>query len=246
MGKTRKGLWIVGCLVMLLAGIAIATSFDFDAAAQTSTNTGVIRVSGDAVVTAAPDVAYISLGVETRDQLAENASQQNAEIMSKIIAALKEFGLRDQEITTSGYYIYSYQEPERSSDPISYYTVYTVRNQVNVRTNRLEDVGTIIDLAIKAGANQVQGISFDTENKAELQLIALENATRQAREKAEAIAKAAGVSIKETVSITEQSETYAPYTEAVMFRASAADSAKTPINPGDVEVKARVVIEYQF
>lgn len=246
MGKSRKGLWIIGCILAILAGAVIVGSLGHDAMAQETNSGGTIQVSGDAVVSAAPDVAYISLGVETRDRLAENASQENVAIMSKIIAALKEFGLNDQEITTSGFYIYSYQEAERSTDPIQYYTVYTVRNQVNIRTGNLEDVGTIIDLAIKAGANQVQGISFDTESKAELQMKALENATRQARDKAEAIAKAAGVSIKEVVSITEQSDTYAPYTEAVMFRVSAADSAKTPINPGDVEVKARVIVEYKF
>lgn len=241
MGKARKGLWVIGCALLLIAGVMIAANFDFDAAAQTTDSSGVIRVSGDAVVTTAPDTAYITLGVETRDNLAEKASQQNAEYMSKIIAALKQFGLSDKEITTSGYYIYSYQEGEQRTS-----TVYVVRNQVNVRTNRLEEVGTIIDLAIKAGANQVQGVTFDTENKADLQLTALENATRQARDKAEAIAKAAGVTIKEIVSITEQSETYAPYTEAVVFRAASLDSAKTVINPGDVEVRARVIVEYRF
>lgn len=241
MSRARKGLWLVVFVLVLLAGITFAASLDWDVEAQTAESTGVIIVSGDAVVTAAPDTAYITLGVETRDSSAERASEQNAESMSNVITALKKFGLTDKEITTSGYYIYSYQEGEQRTS-----TVYVVRNQVNVRTNRLDEVGTIIDLAIKAGANQVQGVSFDTENKADLQLLALENATRQARAKADTIAKAAGVSIKEIASITEQSETYAPYTEAVMFRAAGLDSAKTVINPGDVEVRARVIVEYRF
>ena len=119
MGKSRKGLWIIGCILAILAGAVIVGSLGHDAMAQETNSGGTIQVSGDAVVSAAPDVAYISLGVETRDRLAENASQENAAIMSKIIAALKEFGLNDQEITTSGFYIYSYQEAERSTDPIS-------------------------------------------------------------------------------------------------------------------------------
>ncbi|MFY9435413.1 MAG: SIMPL domain-containing protein, partial [Limnochordia bacterium] len=106
MGKSRKGLWIIGCILAILAGAVIVGSLGHDAMAQETNSGGTIQVSGDAVVSAAPDVAYISLGVETRDRLAENASQENAAIMSKIIAALKEFGLNDQEITTSGFYIY--------------------------------------------------------------------------------------------------------------------------------------------
>lgn len=246
MSRTNKGLLIIGCVIFLLVGVISLTRFYPTTAAQTTERSGIITVSGDALVTAAPDIAYITLGVETRDQSAENASDQNAEIMTNVIKALKDFGITDQEITTSGYYIYSYQEADRTSDPIKYYTVYTVRNQVNIQTTKLEDVGTIIDLAVKAGANQVQGITFDTVNKAELQLKALQNAVRQARQKAEAAAVGAGVTIKEVVSITEQSDAYAPYTEALAFRASAADAAKTPITPGDVEIRARVVVEYKF
>lgn len=246
MSRTKKGLLAISCAVILLLSVMVLTGLDFNTAAQSPEHKGVITVTGDAVVTAAPDTAYITLGVETRDQSAETASRQNAEIMTNVIKALKEFGLSDTEVTTSGYYIYSYQESDRTTEPISYYTVYNVRNQVNVKTTQLEHVGTIIDLAIKEGANQVQGISFDTVNKADLQLKALENAVLQAGQKAEAIAKGAGVTIKEIVSIAEQSEYYAPYTEAYAFRASAADSAITPINPGDVEVKARVIVEYKF
>ena len=112
-----------------------------------------------------------------------------------------------------------------------------MRNQVNIQTTKLEDVGTIIDLAVKAGANQVQGITFDTVNKAELQLKALQNAVRQARQKAEAAAVGAGVTIKEVYLLLNRAMLML-YTEALAFRASAADAAKTPITPGDVEIRA--------
>ena len=62
--------------------------------------------------------------------------------------------------------------------------MYNVRNQVNVKVTDLENLGAVIDIAIKAGANQIQGINFDTTNKAEMQLKALQNATGQAEEKA--------------------------------------------------------------
>lgn len=214
--------------------------------AQSAGGKGIIRVTGGAVIAVTPDVAYITLGVETRDQSAETASQRNSELMTNVIKVLKEYGLTDQELTTSGYSIYSYQEADPSSNPARYQTVYYVRNQVNIKTKHLEDIGTIIDLAIKAGANQVQGISFDVENKAELQLVALKNATEQARRKAEAIAAAAGVEIQGIADITEQSDTYAPYTDTVLFKNALAESVRTPINPGDVQVKSSVVVEFTF
>ncbi len=242
---TNKRLLITSFILILLLGVGIGNELETSLLANSSPSTGIIQVNGDATVSIAPDVAYISLGVETQNRLAESASQENAAIMNKVITALKEFGLTDQEITTSGYYIYSYQQGDYNSDPVSYYTIYHVRNQVNVKTDQLQNVGAIIDLAIKAGANQVQGITFDHENKAELKLTALQNATKQAQAKAEAIAEASGVTIKEIIRITEQSASYAPYTEAVVFKASG-DASTSPINPGDVEVTGHVVVEFAF
>ncbi|NMB38610.1 MAG: SIMPL domain-containing protein [Firmicutes bacterium] len=238
MKKNRLFLMICVLVLLLTSNLSAKTTAE--------NSGGSIRVAGNSIASAAPDVAYIALGVETRDRSAETASSQNSQIMSDIMKTLKKFGLKDNEITTSGYYIYSYQESDRTQEPIEYYYVYNVRNQVNVKVTDLENVGTIIDLAIKAGANQVQGITFDIKNKEDLQLNALKNATRQAREKADAIAEAAGVTIKNIVSISEQTESYVPYTEEVMFKAAGNRLADTPINPGDVEVKARVVIEYSF
>lgn len=245
MRKTKSYI-ITGIAILLLIGIMIGTNLESTITAQSAAEDGVIRVSGNAIVTQAPDIVTIAIGVETKNESAETASLENRQIMDEVMKSLREFGLKENEITTSGYSIYSYQETDRSQDPVEYYTIYTVRNQINIKTKQLEDVGTIIDLAIKGGANQVQGINFDIEDKEEMQLRALEQATLQARAKAEAIAAAAEVSIKNITGITEQTESYVPYTESLMVRASGQDSAGTAINPGDVEVRSRVTVEFSF
>lgn len=228
-------------MALLVLSVIVLSS---NAYASQSTNS--IKVTGHAVVTAAPDVAYITLGVETKSNSAASSSEENAAAVANVIAKLKEFGLTDSEITTSNYNIYSYQDYDRITDPQTYVTVYYVRNQLNIKTNRLSEVGKIIDLAIRAGANQVQGIKFDLEDKSELQLLALKNATKQAAAKAKAIAEAANVEIASLINVTEEYEYYAPYTEVNMFRSAAAGIADTQINPSDVEVTARIVAEYGF
>lgn len=226
--------------LLVLSVIVLSSS------AYASQSTNSIKVTGHAVVTAAPDVAYITLGVETKSNSAASSSEENAAAVANVIAKLKEFGLTDSEITTSNYNIYSYQDYDRITDPQTYVTVYYVRNQLNIKTNRLSEVGKIIDLAIRAGANQVQGIKFDLEDKSELQLLALKNATKQAAAKAKAIAEAANVEIASLINVTEEYEYYAPYTEVNMFRSAAAGITDTQINPSDVEVTARIVAEYGF
>lgn len=246
MKNTKRMLLTVSMSVLLLVSMVLPAGVTPSLSAQVVNDTGVIKVVGSAVVTAAPDVAYISLGVSTKDPSAQKASQDNSKIMTDIISALRMFGLKENEVTTSNYYIYSYQENVAGTDPVEYETVYNVNNQVNIKTNDLDAIGEIIDLAIQAGANQVSGINFDLENKEELQLLALQNATKQARKKVDAIATAIGTEVKGIVSITEQSDSYVPYTEAMMFKAASADNVTTPINPGDVQVSAKVMVEYQF
>ncbi len=244
----KNRVWLILGLTVLLLFVAISDNkLPNNLAAEKGTlEKGLIKVTGDSVVLTAPDIAYISLGVEIKDASAESASERNSQIMSDIMEALKDFGLEDNQITTSGYYIYSYQEATGTSPDVKYKNMYNVRNQVNVKVTDLENLGAVIDIAIKAGANQIQGINFDTTNKAEMQLKALQNATGQAEEKAKAIAEASGVTIKNIVSITEQSDSYAPVPEGVQFRAVSNMLADTPINPGNVEVRAKVIIEYAF
>lgn len=210
-------------------------------------NSGRLKVTGTAVISGAPDVAYITLGVETRNQSAEEASQENAERMGKVMAALKELGLDDKAITTSGYNIYSYQQTvDRNAPEPQTITIYTVQNRINVTTTKLKEVGKIIDAAVKAGVNQVQGIRFDIKDKQEMQLLALQKATEQARLKAEAMAESAGVVIGGLALMEEEYASYAPMTDMVMMRAESFMEAETSISPGDVEVSARVWMEFYF
>ncbi|MDI9458172.1 SIMPL domain-containing protein [Candidatus Darwinibacter acetoxidans] len=204
-----------------------------------------IQVTGTAVVTATPDIAYITLGVETQDLSADKAAQENANLMAQVLAALEELGLTEKELATSGYNIYgSTQVINRGTDKEETVTTYWVTNRINITTRDLDSIGEIVDRAVKAGANQVQGITFDVEDKQAMQLEALKNAVRQGMAKAEAMAEAAGLTLGALVNMSESYSSYAPLVSAVAYRAEA--SAGTSITAGDVEVSATVQMEFTF
>ena len=127
------------------------------------------------------------------------------------MAILKELGLEDKAVTTSGYNIYSYQQTvDRNVPEPQTITIYTVQNRINVTTTKLNEVGKIIDAAVKAGVNQVQGIRFDIKDKQEMQLWALQKAVQQARLKAEAMAESAGVVIGDWLSWKRNTQAMRP------------------------------------
>lgn len=231
--------------VLTILMLTLVSGITLPGIAQANSERGTLQVSGSAVVTGAPDIAYITLGVETQDASATVAAQDNAERMNKVYAALKELGLTDAEITTSGYNIYSTNQVlNRGTNDEVTITTYRVHNRVNISSKDLDRVGEIIDVAVQAGANQVQGIQFDIEDKQAMQLQALENAVKQAMAKAEVMASAAGLSLGGIASLHENYSSYAPMVSTMAMRADAVQS--TTINPGDVEVSATVQLDFWF
>ena len=240
-----KKLRIISLSLMLVFMLSLASV----SAAMLPENSSRLQVTGNALVTAAPDTAQIVLGVETSSFSADQAAAENAQRLAKVFEALKELGIQDSEISTSGYNIYSHNNTyvagvsEQNMDQIT----YNVQNRITITTKNLEDVGKIVDTAVKAGANQVQGISFDLADKQEMQLQALNVAIKQAMAKAEIMAKSAGVALGGIASIHEEYGTYVARNEDFQMKVANYDlGVATSINPGDVEVTVQVTMEYWF
>lgn len=239
----RRTVFQVGTLTLLLLVVLAAAVQPQEALADSVGRR--LQVTGTAVISASPDIAYITLGVETQDPSAEKAAQDNANIMAAVLSAMEDLGLSKREVTTSGYNIWgSTQILNRGTQDEQTVTTYWVQNRINITTKNLEQVGEIIDRAVKAGANQVYGINFDVQDKQDMQIEALKLAVKQGIAKAEVMAEAAGVSLGELVYMTESYSTYAPMTGYMALRADA--EAATPINPDDVEVRATVELEFAF
>lgn len=245
--KSFKKIYQVLVLVIIVGVLSGTTSTFASGFMGIPERSSRLNVNGSAVISVAPDTAYISLGVETSDPSAEIASAENAERMAKVLAALKGLGLTEREIATKGYNIYSYtQVLNRGTKEEVNVTTYQVQNKIEIVTKNLEQVGKIVDVAVKAGANQVQGITFDLADKQELQLKALENAIKQAKGKAEVMAAAAGIELGGLVSLNEDYASYAPTYDTMIMRSQALASAETSITPGDVEISAKVSLIFWF
>lgn len=208
-----------------------------------------IIVTGTGTVYMPPDEALVYLGVQTTSDDVKDAQKSNAEKMEQIIKALKEAGIKEDDIETSSYSLYPLKEYYYGMYPIDEMprdqTGYVVSNQLQVKVKDFNRVGDIIDVAVEAGANQVNGVSFtlseQTQQKGREQ--ALKNAVKAARDDADILASALGVRITGPVQASTGGGTYyAPMPYPAMMEGSAG----TPIQPGDVSVSAYVTITYQF
>jgi len=204
-----------------------------------SSNLNVIKVTGTGRVYASPDIAVLTIGVETRSEDAQNAQQRNAEKMNNVIEALKNDGISEDNVKTISYRL----EPViRYEDGINIIIGYVAENTMQVKLGDISDAGRVIDLAVAAGANEISLIEFSlSEDRMEsYREQAMDVAVQNANLRAETISKSMGVQLIGPLEVN-LIPSYEPIT-----RIYEPQAAVTPITPGDLEILSTVEVTYQF
>ncbi|HEV7906044.1 MAG TPA: SIMPL domain-containing protein [Pyrinomonadaceae bacterium] len=201
-----------------------------------------VVVSGDALVQARPDTAMISVAVVTQAQTALAAQQENARRSEAMVRALKAAAGAGAEVETSGYSLqpqYTYRENQQ---PLI--RGYEARNTVTVTLGDLTKVGTVIDAATEAGANNIDSLSFTLRRDEPARDEALAAATREALRKAQVMAQALGGRVGRILEVQEASAGRpVPVYDVRAMRggiASEAMQAKTPVEIGTLDIRAQV------
>lgn len=224
----------VALLVLAVAALAGVGRPEAAGGADDDTQRG-ITVTGTGETHATPDRASLSLSVRTNGATAKEALAANAAAMSRLIAAMKRVGVDDKDLKTEQFDVSRRYDPDKVEGDRGYaaWSMLTVSNQSLERASRLSDI------AVSAGADSVSGPSLSVADRQAEYRAALKRAFADAREKAEALAVAAGVSVGEVTSIVEGSEPEAYYASPMRTL-----DAKTPIEPGSEQVTASVTVTF--
>ncbi len=194
-----------------------------------------IVVVGDGSVSTVPDRAQVSFGVSTDAKTATAALRANAAEMTRVIAAVKAQGIAAADIRTA--IISLSPRTSANGDDI---VGYTALNSVGVTLRVLERVGSVIDAAVDAGANQVSGPNLIRSDADALYRQALRAAISNARGKAQAIARASGLTLRRITDVTEGAGSPVPTPAA----AKTGVSAPTPVEPGTQLVEATATVTF--
>jgi len=202
----------------------------------------VVITSGEAVIHATPDRAFVTLATESRAKSPKQAQQQNAEAMASVQQKLKGSGVAPEGIRTLSYdlsleydYVGGKQVPRG----------YVARNTIEVRLDAVDRVGEIIDVAVGAGATSVSGVRFDLKERDKVEREALKEAVADARARADAAASGSGNSVERVLKIEEQ-RTAIPPPRPIPYVMKSAEAAAvapaTEVAAGEIEVRAAVTL----
>jgi uncharacterized protein YggE len=281
--KRRTRLLAVVVLTLLIAivatGCSVGASTPMVVSAAPNQPASGITVIGEGKVSAAPDVARITLGVETTGATAKAAMDDNNAKMNQVVAKIKALGVAEKDIQTSGINLYPVYEtkPDRTTTvapaaptssasastgaavapvpavapapaaPVSTEPTisgYRASNQVTITVNDIKQAPAVLDGVVGVGANSVSGLQFGIKDDSKLKQAALDQAAKQTKGKADAIASALGKSVVGIVSVQED-VTYSP----MPVRAAAAGMAKdslesVSVSPGELVINARIQATY--
>jgi uncharacterized protein YggE len=227
----------------LIVAVPAWAQLQTDSPARAGSIVPTIRVTEEAIVNATPDRARLHISVVTQAKNAADAASQNAQRVQRVIAALRGRLGNSARIETANYNLhpdYNYR-PEGGQPTL---VGYTASNTVRATLDDLTVVGRAIDLAVNAGANQVQQLEFMLRDPNKPQAEALREAARQARSKAQALAEALDMRVVRVVAV-EESGTVPPRPYMMAMERDAAQ-AKTPIEPGSVETRASVTLTVEI
>ena len=228
MRRVRVGLFLMATLLMVAQADAAQDEFR-----------RTISVTGQGMAAAPPDMAIIQTGVVTTGPTAANALSANNEAMDNILDVLKTHNVASRDVQTSSFNVspeYKRDERGRTQPGI---VGYRVTNQVRVKVRKLTDLGNVLDALVRAGSNQVSGVSFDVDEPTGVLNQARKRAIADARSRAELYAQAAGVRLGKVLTISEQT---IQFPQPRHFAPSLAKEAvsSVPVATGEEEFRVRI------
>jgi hypothetical protein len=218
------------------------------ALAQNPNPEPMLSVQGNGEVRVTPDVALVRLGIAVQDETASQVQQEANRVASAVIDAVLGEGIAERQVQTARLQlspIYGRQEPGDNDTPRI--VGYRASNTVTIRVEDLTRVGAVVDAALGAGANQLEGIGFGLDDDQAAREDALRAAVEEARSKAQVMAVALGVELDGILAINEGGIFIQEPAMAMMeSRMAVQADMSTPVAAGEVTVRANVSIQYRI
>ena len=242
MKKTLLTALAVLTLAALMSGCSLLQN-----APAAAEETHTLNADGTGTVYVVPDIARVSIGVNTQNENVATALSENTRDANAILQTLMNLGVAEDDIQTSNFYVYQqtnykYADPQidGESEP---QTVFVVQNTVTVVVRNLDSLGEVLSAVVGEGANTINGISFDIEDSAAAIAEAQQKAIDAAASQAQAIADAAGVELGKIAYISI-SDGYTSTADSAIVEQAAGGAV--PIASGTLSIQVTANITYEF
>lgn len=205
-------------------------------------------VTGEGKSTAIPDIAKVSAGIQDSGPVLTQVQDSVNKKSQGLVASLKNLGIDDKDIKTTSYNIYPQSDYQANPPKVTGYQV-SINYEVTVR--KMDKINDVITTVTGAGANLIGGISFDLSDDAKNKAMdaARIDAVKAAKENAQSLARASGVTLGKVINVTEsQNGNPMPIlmTNKAIGLGGGTPVAQPDIQPGTTEINITVSLSYEI
>lgn len=207
-----------------------------------------ISVTGEGSVSARPDTAIVTMTIMRQAASARAALDENNAATASVIDALKESGIKSQDLQTSGFSISpQYKSANNGSGrDTSQIVAYRVSNTLTARIRKLDDLGRILDQSVSLGVNQGGAVAFTLNDPSEVLAEARTKAMQDAIAKARTLTKAAKIGLGKILEISEQSIEPRPIPLAGVRVMAAEAVQRVPVESGEDTYQVHVNVTFEL
>lgn len=243
--KEQNGL--ITAVIIFFIGLFIYTKLagpiPFLVNNYTTTKTDSFQTQGQGSASAVPDEVTISFGVTKSATTVADAQNQTNSAIENILNNLKKLGVSDKDLKTTNYSVnpdYNFNGRQRISG-------YTVTQNIDLKLKNIKNANEAIDTITANGANLVGQIQFGFTDgaKAKLEEMARKEAVGNAKQKAQSLAKTAGIRLGKIINVAESSNGEPRPIFFDSLKAGAIESPTTNVTPGENSVNITVTLTYQ-
>lgn len=231
-------------LVAAIAATAALTGCGQQSVGTAARTPNTVTASGSGTIQAAPDEATMSFGVSKSGQDPKGLLAETSKAAEMIVAALRKAGVDEKDIQTQNVSLYPQTNFNNGKTVV---TGYESSINVTAKVRDLATLGKVIDAGNAAGANTMNGPNFGLAEDSPQTAAAIQKAVADARRNAEAMAKAADKSVGKVLTMIDSGVTpIQPFPMAATDSIGGMKSAEVPINPGQLDVSATVVVTFEL
>lgn len=206
------------------------------AATTASTIDPAVITSGDATVSKKPDIALLSVGVDSLQPTAAAAQSDLANKAGKLIARAKALGIADKDVSTSGYFV----GPNYRQDGAI--NGYRASEQLQLKWHEVDTTGKALDALVQEGGATQVSVSFGLADPKAAQAEARTLAIADARSRAQAMAGAAGVKLGRVLRVSDLA--VSGHVPPTMNFAVGAAPAPSQLPTGELDVQITVEVDF--
>ena len=225
------------------AGIARAAAAQDGTPSPVTAVPGTLKTVGNGSVPLPPDAASVVVGVEITAESLSDAQAEATSTMEAILAAIAARGIADEDVQTASYNVSPVQDYDPQTGMPKGVTGFQVSNMVNVKVSNVDELGTLLDDVVGAGANAIYGVTFFNNDPDAAATQARGLAVDDAKAKAQELADAAGLTLGRILAISEGFASVGPIYDA---KGGGRAGGETPIAPGTNAITASVEVLFEL